>query len=183
MRLVVGMALLLSLPALAAETGPPFRSLVGKIVRARCHMDVCTWFSIEASVPAGESRAGTLLRTTIKDWSSSHPDGNYATLTNRKYVATSDEYFLCSKSAPGVIYKAPDQGDWRAYRVWPDHADKIFGYNEALYVRYWAACHAIAVADVYVGGTRLAASLGYRTAPPQGDEEQKLASPEAALLW
>lgn len=181
MRVALGMVLvlLLSLPALAAETA--YRSLLGKIVQARCHMDVCTWFSIEESAPAGASGAGTLLHVTIKDWSSSHPNGSYDRLTNRKYVATSDEYVLCSKTKPTVVYTMPDKPGWYAYRLQPDRSDKIFGYNEGLYVRYWAACHGVAVADVYDGGVRLAASLGYHTVPADSEEEQKLASPEAAL--
>lgn len=184
MRIAVAMALLsLLLAAPTAAKDPPYQSLLGKIVRARCHMDVCTWFSIEASSPVGKSHIGTLLQVTVKDWSSVHPDASYDRLTNRKLVAATDEYVFCSKTKPAVIYTAPDKPGWFAYRLSPDRPDKIFGYNEALYARYWAACHAVAIADVYDAGPKLAVSLGYAAVPSDSDEEQTLASPEAALLW
>lgn len=183
MRVAIGVALVLLLPAVAASSAPPFRSLLGKIIRAQCHLDVCIWFSIEASAPAGESAAGSLLHVTIKDWSSVHPNGDYTQVTNRKLVTTSDEYVLCSRTKPAVIYTAPDKPGWYASRIFPDRAAKILPFNEGLYVRYWAACHGVAVADPGAAGARFGANLGYHTTPTSSDEEVKLDSPEAALLW
>ena len=138
MRLCVGVLVCLCVPALAADE-PTFRSLTGKIVLAGCHMDVCTWFSLEDVRPAGESKLGALFHVIIKDWSSVHPNASYDRLTNRKYVNTDDDYMFCSKTQPAIIYPAPEKGKWMAYPLFPEHNEKIFGYNEGLYVRYWAA--------------------------------------------
>jgi hypothetical protein len=52
-------------------------SFAAELHRGRCHMDYCTWFSIEERDLAGTNNAGALFRVVMKGWESHHPNGSY----------------------------------------------------------------------------------------------------------
>jgi hypothetical protein len=175
----------LSPVATAESTGPEFKPLLKKVIRARCHMDACGWFSIEVAEPFGSSPAGQLYKLTLKWWESEHKDGNYnrrAPLTGGD-VATS--FVFCSKQKPTFIEYDNDRKAWLATPLQPGNSQAMYGAVESAYAIYWAACHYAIVKDVYDEGDRLGRKLGYRFSgyPDSLGEDKVLASPSDVLNW
>jgi hypothetical protein len=74
---VLGLATLGTQSSSAQTPGPEFKPLLKKLVRARCHMDVCGWFSIETATPVGASPKGQLYVLASRSWESEHKGGKY----------------------------------------------------------------------------------------------------------
>jgi hypothetical protein len=176
-----------SLPSVVAaqSTGPEFKPLLKKVVRARCHMDVCSWFSIEAAEPSGNSPKGQLYKLTTKWWESEHKGGDYNRRAPRRGGEVATNFVFCSKQKPAVIDHDEDRTAWLATPLQPGNSQAVFGASETAYAMYWAACHDAIVEDVYSEGDRLGRKLGYRFSGDVGDseEQQVLASPEDVLNW
>ena len=164
---------------------PEFRALVGKVVRARCHMDTCSWFSIESAKPAGQSGSGQLFKLATKWWQSDESKSMYKRRPRHGgEVATS--FVFCSKTVPAMILQN-DHGKWTAARLNPGKSHTIAGATESIHIMYWAACHGKAVNDVYGDGERLAKALGYNVNWPADDDgyigDKSLRRPTDALEW
>lgn len=173
----------LLLCAVAAPTAKAqeFAALTGKLVPGRCHMDYCTWLSIENADFVGEAPHGALYRLETKWFSSHHPRG-YDRPAPRKLDANDTSYVFCSKTKPALFNANEDKATWRVSFLAPGVKDQVYGANETALALYWAACHRAIVKDVYDGGEKLGRKLGYRIAKA-GDDIEKLADPKAALSW
>jgi hypothetical protein len=181
--------MLFATTALARDRTPAkseFKALVGKVVEGRCHMDNCSWFSIEAAKPAGQSRRGQLFKITTKRWDSYHPEGNYKRRAPRHGGEAATSYVFCSKTIPAIILQ-DDHGRWTAARLNPGNSNSIAGATEFINKMYWAACHGKAVNDLYIDGERLAKTLGYNVKWLADDDgyigEKSLRRPTDALEW
>lgn len=167
----------------SADSG--FNALVGKLVRGRCHMDSCLWFSIEAAKPAGQSSRGQLFKITTKWWESYHPKGIYKRAPRHGGEAATN-FVFCSKTMPAMILQE-DHGKWTAVRLNPGNSNTIAGATETTHIMYWAACHCKTLNDVYRDGERLAKTLGYDvkwSADKDGYiEDKSLQGPTDALKW
>jgi hypothetical protein len=63
----IGAAMLVAKPHHAAQAAELF---IG-----RCHMEICSWFSIEEKELIGTSSDGALFKVVTKSWESDHPCG------------------------------------------------------------------------------------------------------------
>ena len=54
---------------------PEFKARLGTLIKGRCHMNYCAWFSIEKADYLGASAKGWLFAVTSRNWQSHHPDG------------------------------------------------------------------------------------------------------------
>ena len=136
-----------------------YKALTGVIIRSRCHMNYCGWFSIDQSTVALESTEKSMLEIRLSYWGSDYPDGNYDAVRPRKFSGNATSYVICSKQDASIIERDENSG-WTQTRLAPGAKDGIFGYLESGLAIYWAACHAMNVQDVY-SATVLANKLGY----------------------
>lgn len=173
-----------------STTTPEFTALIGKVVRGRCHMDTCSWFSIESMEPAGQSGRGQLFKMTLKWWESYHPGGSYDRRAPRQGEESATSFIFCSKTVPALIDKDDRGSGWSATMLAPGNSDAIFGATETALTLYWAACHGKAVEDVYKGGERLGKEFGYQVKWPvdsdgivEPPDNKALQQPTDALKW
>ena len=161
------------------------KRLLKKVIRARCHMDACGWFSIEAAELAGSSPKGRLYKLTTKWWESEHKGGNYDRRAPRTGGEVATSFVFCSKQRPAWIDYDEDQKAWLATPLQPGNSNAVFGAAESAYAMYWAACHNTVVGDVYTEGDILGRKLGYRFSGDLNaiEDQQKLTSPEDVLNW
>jgi hypothetical protein len=177
----LAIGLLFVASAAHAQAGPEFDALMGHLIPGRCHMNVCSWYSIETSNRVGMNSKGELYELSIKSWSASYPDGNY----NRPARRSSDgppqtSYVFCSKETPLWIDRS--EGKWLASRLQPGNRKAVFGASESAYALYWGACHHAIVRDVYAEGDRLGKKLGYHfSGEPDEREDVPLSSPSDVL--
>lgn len=184
--IVVAAALLPSDAALAQRTAPDareraapeFKARLGTLVRARCHMDSCGWFSLEKADYVGASEKGWLFDVTARRWRSEHPDG-YDKRAPRKGGDEDTSWVFCSKTHAALIEK--DGDGYRAAALAPGDRERLFGAIESAMIFYYAACHNTAVEDVYRAAGDLARRLGYPAKAPE--RELRVSAPEDALRW
>jgi hypothetical protein len=141
-------------------------ALTGTILPPYCHMDYCSWKSIESRESVQQTRYGELFKLTVRGWSSFHPGGSYNIKTRRTGGGTWESYVFCSKTRPGVAFSS--EGKWIAHTLAPDQSDGVYGYNSSDYTLYFAACYGLAV-DETAFQTR-AAALGYRTSSARANQ-------------
>jgi hypothetical protein len=158
-----------------------FAALTGKIAPGRCHMDYCSWFSIESAEALGEAPHGVLFKLDTKWFSSHHPRG-YDRPAPRKFDNEGTSYVFCSKTKPALLSQSDDKKTWTADFLAPGNRQEVFGANETALAYYWAACHRAIVKDVYDEGARLGQKLGYRIGKA-ADSIDKIADPKVALTW
>jgi len=168
-----------------ADTGPGFKPLLKKLVRARCNMDVCGWFSIESSALVGASPKGELYVLATRWWESEHKGGNYDRPAPRTGGDVSISFVFCSKQKPAWIDYGGEKRVWVATPLQPGNSKAVFGAAESAYAMYWAACHNTAVTDVYAGGDALGKKLGYAFTGDVDSAgiEKTLGSPVDVLNW
>jgi hypothetical protein len=169
LSLFAALSILASAASLDAATA-------AELLRGRCHMDVCSWFSIEQRDLVASSPAGALFKMSVRTWTSTHPNGTYDKRTRRVGGEAGDEYVFCSKSRPAVVDPGDKPGTWIAAVLVP--IGQPAGAAEAATARYFAACHGVALnseADL----DRYAQAFGYKA---DGEGEQlDLKRPEDIL--
>jgi hypothetical protein len=144
----------------SGPVGSTFPSaLTGTLLPPYCHMEACSWRSIESRESIDQNRYGELFRVSVRGWSSLHPGGTYDVKTRKTGGGLSEEYVFCSRTRPGVAFSA--DGKWMAHKLAPDQSDGVYGYNTSDYTLYFAACHGLAVDENAIQARGQA--LGYRT--------------------
>jgi hypothetical protein len=161
-----------------------FEPLLRTLARARCHMDICGWFRIDAATPIAGSAKGLLFALAVRRWSSQHPHGRYERPAPRTGGDTRISFVFCSREAPAWIDYDVEQKAWLAVPLQPGNSRVMAGVEESIYAMYWAACHRMAVRDVATEGDRLGRRLGYRFSGDEGPKGRRmLASPTDVLTW
>lgn len=160
----------LAAPAVAAE----FDAAIGKTGTGRCHMDNCSFFSIQTAIPVATVKDGSLFTISELSWSSDYKprdDGDeYAQPPLHTSPKTPDAYLVfCSKTRPMMFFL--DGPKWTGFALRPGDEQAIAGATESAYSSYWAACHHFIAKDVY-STAKLAAKLGYHFSGgyPNGDD-------------
>lgn len=169
-------------PAVQRNQAPSsnYRALTGVVIRARCHMNSCGWFSIESSNLVAETPTKSLFALKEKTWESEYPDGNYEQSRPRTFIGETASYIICSRKSPAII-DGNDKDGWTVAGLAPGARKSVYGYLETALAVYWAACHGMNVQDVYAA-TDLADKLGYpSTVAPDALEQRKLSNPTEAF--
>jgi len=154
---MTGKARTIILAAGAALTASTFAATAAELHRGRCHMDMCTWYSVEEKEPAGSNAQATLFKVTLKIWTSRHRGGNYDKKASRTGGEASTFYFNCSKAKPAIIES--QDGKWMAAFL---NLAEPAGFQELAVMEYFVVCHAF---DVDKPSTRFgvaARKFGYR---------------------
>jgi hypothetical protein len=144
--ILIAVALMLAAPSFAAD-----------LHRGHCHMDICTWYSVEQKEPAGSNAHATLFKVTLKTWTSTHKGGNYQKKAPLTGEETNTFYYNCSKAKPAIIES--QGGKWTASFL--DLANPA-GFAELAVMEYFVVCHGF---DVDKPNTRFdvaAHKFGYR---------------------
>lgn len=181
-------AMFFALPAAGQSLQPSgeFKAVTGKLIRSYCHMDVCSWISIEQATLVGRSSKGELYVVGEKSWSSVHKGGNYGRPAPRTDERVSVSFYLCSKSAPALINWYSDDGSDKGPKAWhlsplkPGRSDTVFGFNTSAYVDYMAVCHANADVDKATD-EQFGQRLGYHFSDGSLADAKIIASPFDAL--
>lgn len=118
------------------RVGPVWSS---QLFEGRCHMDYCSWFSVEEKDLIGTSPKGALFRTVTKAWSSYHPNGSYNRKTRRTGGQEIVGYVFCSKTEPALIYRK-GTGAWSAIMLTPYNP---YGAIMTSLNVYFVLCHGI----------------------------------------
>lgn len=148
--------------------------LAGSIHEGRCRMGGCSWFQIQNFDVVRENTNGALLRVTLREGASDHPDNNYPRRPREsqiRWAESSTVYFLCSTRYPALISEG-EGGRWEGYRL---DLTTPSGASEFVHNQYRAVCHPDGALNLDTAGA--AARLGYRSF--EGDSEISLPSPEA----
>jgi hypothetical protein len=120
-----------TLPALMCDA-----AAAAELHRGRCHMDICTWYSVEDKEPAGSNAQASLFKVTLKMWTSKHRGGAY----DKKAPLTSGEtltlHYKCSKTKPAAIESA--DGKWTAAFL---NLANPAGFEELAVMEYFVVCH------------------------------------------
>jgi hypothetical protein len=135
----VGSAVL-SFLMLNATTDPVH---AGELFQGRCHMDTCSWFSIEERDFVGTSPHGVLYKVLSRDWESLHPNGSYDKRTPRRGGGESTNYVLCSKTKAAVMFPSKDQPKSEIVRLAPGNLEALAGATTYANVYYFAVCHGV----------------------------------------
>lgn len=125
--------------------------------RAGCHMDVCSWYSIKDKETVASNAASTLVKVTLKTWTSSHRNAAYDKKAPRVAGDTLSTYYVCSKTRPAVLEAA--DGKWTA--AFLDLYNPP-GFAESAVTQYFVVCHGF---DTEASNTRFdvaARKFGYR---------------------
>ena len=117
-----------------------------EVTPGRCHMDMCSWFSIEEKDLVGTDRDGALFRVVTKSWQSQHPGGSYDRRTPRRGVGTATSYALCSKTHPALL-DAGSAGRWVVNELDLGPESVPPGAARTATAVYFAVCHAVAVTN------------------------------------
>lgn len=137
----------------------PLTAHAGELLRGRCHMGSCGWFSLEEKELVGSGPDGALFKATFKGWQSQHPDGNYDRKVSRKGGKPMVSYYFCSGTRPAVIVQVPG-GGWQVDTLALNSPDGPPGVLEDTTATYYAVCHAVA-ADGPDAFARLGRHFGY----------------------
>jgi hypothetical protein len=144
--------------------------IIGVLLQGRCHMDYCSWFSIEKKMLVGKNSQDALYQVVTKGWESHHPNASYDKRTARTGGKVSTRYVLCSHRRPAVILS--DGGKWLVHTLAPGNEDGIFGFNESDYKEYFAVCHRLRIDDVYSDGVEAGRKLRYNVDPESVDQSE-----------
>ena len=160
-----GAAMLVATPRHAAQAAELF---IG-----RCHMEICSWFSIEEKELLGTSSDGALFKVVTKWWESEHPGGEYEQRARRTGGEQTVSYFFCSKTRPALIW-ADDKGEWNASHLAPGSPLGPSGAAESATRQYFVVCHAMSTDDDVIEEAK---KFGYPPTefPP---DDRKLTRPE-----
>ena len=124
----------------------------------RCHMNGCSWFEITDFDMVRETEDAALLRLTMREGASMHPNGRYPARARGVRIdwgPPTEEYFaFCSRRRPALITRS-DDGAWEALRIDPT---TLSGATEFVTRVYAHVCHD---EDLLAAGA--AERLGYRT--------------------
>lgn len=131
-----------------------------EVIPGRCHMDMCSWFSIEEKDLVGTDRNGALFRVVTKFWQSQHPGGSYDRRTPRRGGGTATSCALCSKTHPALL-EAGTPGRWAVNELDLGPESVLPGAAETATAVYFAVCHAVAVTNTGEELTRLARRFRY----------------------
>ena len=154
----------------------PANVAAAELFQGRCHMNECSWFSVEERDIVGSTADGALFKTVMKTWVSEHPDGDYEKKRPRRGVGTSVSYFFCSKSRPAVVWES-QPGIWEADFLTPGSPLGPSGAAEAATVEYFVVCHGLSPEG---GFAEMGKRFGYPPAE-SAPEPRKLARPEDLL--
>jgi hypothetical protein len=142
----------------SASTRSADEPIVGPIREGRCRMNGCSWFQVQSFEMVRENEKGALLRVTMRQGSSDHPNGKYPTRPRASAVqwAESDtSYFFCSPSFPAIISQN-GSGGWEGFRL---DLTQSAGVTEFVHNQYRAICHPDGGLDADTAAA--AARLGY----------------------
>lgn len=112
----------------------PATGLVSGPEIGRCHMGGCTWFEVTSFEMVREIPNAALLKATVREGSSMHPNGYPRT---SRGVAidwspeSSDYYLFCSTRLPAVAFR--DGEGLEAYRVNPGAPSGAAEYVTTIY--------------------------------------------------
>ena len=151
--------------AIISLTGP---AVAAELHNGRCHMDYCSWFSIEEKDLVSSNPSGALFKVTTRGWSSHHPNGSYNRRTRRTGGESTASFVFCSKDRPALIFQ--DESKWVAHTLAPGVQNAVYGYNESAYKRSFVVCHAVAPNDLYAELPRLGKRYGYPQTSPEPDQ-------------
>lgn len=149
---------------LTAVALSPATTRAGELLEGRCHMDECTWFSVEERDTVTGIPDGALVRTVMKGWSSTHPGGNYERRTRRTGGSEVVTYFLCSKRTPAVVWRGDKPGKWEVNFL-SDLASPP-GAAESVTNQYFAVCHGVKPNGAWESLTR---KFNYDVIPDKDD--------------
>ena len=126
------------LPVLAAALGALALSAASaaEMHRARCHQDMCEWFSIESKELVASDARATVFKVTTKNWTSEHPNAAYNKKAPRVGGDAFTGYFKCSKSKPA--YVESQDGKWTATFL---DVRNPPGFAESVVMQYFVVCH------------------------------------------
>jgi hypothetical protein len=125
--------------------------------RAGCHMDVCSWYSIEDKDTVASNAGSTLVRVTLKTWTSKHRNAAYDRKAPRVAGDTLSTYYLCSKAKPAVLDIA--EGKWTA--AFLDLYNPP-GFAESAVTQYFVICHGFDTEASNTSFDVAARKFGYR---------------------
>ena len=157
----------------SAASAAEFDAAIGKTGFGRCHMDGCSFFIIDAAVPVGAGKDGTLFAISARVWSAEyrmHGD-NDTHEYDRPPVSVGEKtpelsMVFCSKVRPVSFYYG--EGKWHSADLRPGDESAVFGYNESAYQFYYAACHHFITRDPV--SKAMATRLGYQFAKHPSEE-------------
>ena len=125
--------------------------------RAGCRMNVCSWYSIEDKDTVASNAASTLVKVTLKTWTSQHRNAAYDKKAPRVAGDTLSTYYVCSKTRPAVLEAA--DGKWTAAFL---DLHNPPGFAQTAVAQYFVVCHGF---DTEVPNTSFdvaARKFGYR---------------------
>jgi|UPI0004B724CD hypothetical protein len=151
-------------------------ALSAELMRGRCRMDYCAWFSIESRDIVGSNANGALFKVISKEWTSHHPNGTYDKHRPRTGGEASTGYYFCSKTKPSTIWQ-DDAGQWKMAVL---NLTSPSGAEENAVIAYFAVCHGVQSGhDTSDSFDSLSKRFGY--APIQNADLHDIARPEDAL--
>jgi hypothetical protein len=153
-----------------------------ELIAGRCHMDYCSWFSIESRDITATSPKGALARVESRWWQSHHPNGyNNINRARRTGGNLATGYVYCSKMVPTLIDRY--EGQWVATTIAPGNPDAIHGATISSYIFYFAVCHGVTVteANLYDQTVLLGKKFGYAAKLNDDDAQRKIDSPTDVL--
>lgn len=159
-------------PPQAYAAGSEFEAAIGRTGYGRCHMDGCTFFIIDETVPVGSTKRGTLFAVSVRWWSAEYrpTDDGHEYDRPPKSVSprrTGISMVFCSKTAP-VTFDFYE-GQWASTELRPGDESAVSGATETSYQFYFAACHHYITKDPF--SKAMARRLGYKFAAEPGKED------------
>ncbi len=153
-----------------------------ELIAGRCHMDYCSWFSIESRDISATNPQGALVKVESRWWQSHHPKG-YDKRAPRKGGELGVSYVFCSKTAPALIDRDDSSRKWLASSIAPGNPDDIAGANITGYIFYFAVCHGLTVteAGLYDQTVTLGKKFGYSVKPSDEDTQRTIDAPTDIL--
>jgi hypothetical protein len=157
----------MSLPLPSQAGDLEFDAAIGKVGYGRCHMDGCGFFIIDAAVPIGSTKNGTLFAISDRTWSAeyrAHGDNDDHEY-DRPPISVSKQspgisMAFCSKTKP-VLFSFFDN-KWNSTQLRPGDEAAVYGATESAYQYYYAACHHFITHDPV--SKAMALKLGYEFA-------------------
>jgi hypothetical protein len=129
----------------------------GKLHRDSCHMDTCSWSSVEAKDAVGSNAQSSLFKITLKIWTSQHPHAAYDKKAPLSGGETLSVYYNCSKARPAYIEAA--DGKWTATTL---NLYNPPGYQDSAVTQYFVVCHGFDIDASKSSSAAAARKFGYR---------------------
>ncbi|GJD93147.1 hypothetical protein [Methylobacterium iners] len=175
-RLAPAVSLLCAVAGLQTVAAAPTKA--AELLRGRCYMDICSWFSIEERSIVGSNSQGALFKVSMRGWESRHPDGTYDRPAPRKGGQISTSYHFCSRPKPAVIVPT-DRGGWQVDYLALNTPYGPPGALENVTATYYAVCHGVAASNP-AAFVELGRRFGY-LAMEEAPEGSPIARPEDIL--